>query len=178
MSRVAKRPIPFDNKHVKVTINDGTVLIKGKKGEESFKPHKKVKVECFEDNLKVSGVDETEMSRMHAGTARSILSDLVEGVTNGYEIKMILVGVGYKAQVNGKMLQLTLGFSHPVAHEIPKEVTIETPSQTEIVIRGTNAQVVGEVAAKIRRYRQPDSYKGKGLRFANEQIILKETKKK
>jgi len=177
MSRVARMPVPLP-KGVEVTQASGKVRVKGPKGELSviLSPHVEIKVDGGE--AKVSSVTESQGARAIAGTTRALLSNMVNGVTKGYERKLELVGVGYRAQAQGKKLNLTLGFSHPVAFPVPDGITIDTPSQTEIVIKGADKHKVGQVAADIRRYRPPEPYKGKGVRYAGEVVALKETKKK
>lgn len=177
MSRVAKMPIVLD-KSVKVDITTDAVTLKGNKGQETFKFNNKVSLNIDGNTLHVVPKQEYDESDKHAGTVRAILSNLAHGVTHGFEKKLVLVGVGYKAQVQGKNLNLTLGYSHPITFVAPEGITIESPIPTEILIKGTNKQLIGEIAAKIRAFRSPDPYKGKGVRYAGEVIILKETKKK
>ncbi len=176
MSRIAKAPVPLPQ-GVTVTVGDGNVTVKGTKGTLSLPLAAGVSVAQAEKHLEVSYNDPV-IARMHAGSTRAHLANMVHGVTKGYEKKLELVGVGFRAQVQGKTLNLTLGFSHPVNFPVPEGITIETPSQTEIVVRGVDVQQVGQVAAEIRDIRPPEPYKGKGVRYANEQISLKEGKKK
>ena len=176
MSRIAKAPVPLPQ-GVTVTVGDGNVTVKGTKGTLSLPLAAGVSVVQAEKRLEVSYNDPV-IARMHAGSTRAHLANMVHGVTKGYEKKLELVGVGFRAQVQGKTLNLTLGFSHPVNFPVPEGITIETPSQTEIVVRGVDVQQVGQVAAEIRDIRPPEPYKGKGVRYANEQISLKEGKKK
>ncbi len=176
MSRIAKAPVPLPQ-GVTVTVGDGNVTVKGTKGTLSLPLAAGVSVVQAEKRLEVSYNDPV-IARMHAGSTRAHLANMVHGVTKGYEKKLELVGVGFRAQVQGKTLNLTLGFSHPVNFPVPEGITIETPSQTEIVIKGVDVQQVGQVAAEIRDIRPPEPYKGKGVRYANEQISLKEGKKK
>ena len=176
MSRIAKAPVPLPQ-GVTVTVGDGTVTVKGTKGTLSLPLAAGVSVVQAEKHLEVSYNDPVT-ARMHAGSTRAHLANMVHGVTKGYEKKLELVGVGFRAQVQGKTLNLTLGFSHPVNFPVPEGITIETPSQTEILIKGVDVQKVGQVAAEIRDIRPPEPYKGKGVRYANEQISLKEGKKK
>ena len=129
------------------------------------------------NQLKMSVNDDSKSANAIAGTTRALLQNIVTGVSVGYERKLTIIGVGYRAQVQGKVLDLTLGFSHPVKFEIPEGITIETPSQTEIIIKGIDKQLVGQVAANIRAYRPPEPYKGKGIRYADENVVRKETKK-
>lgn len=177
MSRVAKNPITVPP-NVQVAIAGQNLTVKGSKNTLHHVVHELVKVVNEEGALKTIPQDETEMADALAGSTRALLSNMVKGVTDGFERKLELVGVGYRAQVQGKKLNLTLGFSHPVVYDIPDGITIEAPSQTEIIVKGANKQVVGQVAADIRAYRPPEPYKGKGVRYTGERIILKETKKK
>ncbi len=176
MSRIAKAPVTLPQ-GVTATVADGSVTVKGAKGTLSLSLSHGVSVVQAEKQLQVKYAD-PNVARMHAGSTRAHLANMVQGVSKGYEKKLELVGVGFRAQVQGKSLNLTLGFSHPVNFPIPEGITIETPSQTEIVIRGVDVQKVGQVAAEIRDVRPPEPYKGKGVRYANEQISLKEGKKK
>jgi large subunit ribosomal protein L6 len=177
MSRIAKQPILLD-KDVELTFADHMITTKGKLGSITFELHPSVEVKHEGDQLLVVPKDGIDKARAMAGTMRAILNNIVYGVSNGYEKKLTLVGVGYRAQTQGDKLNLTLGFSHPVVFDIPQGITIETPSQTEILIKGIDKQLVGQVAANIRRYRPPEPYKGKGIRFSDERIVLKEAKKK
>jgi len=137
-----------------------------------------VKIEKDGDKLVFKALDDSDEANAMSGTLRALAANMVVGVTKGFEKRLTLVGVGYRAQAQGDKLNLTLGFSHPVVHAMPKGVKVETPTQTEIVIKGLDKQLVGQVAAEVRAYRAPEPYKGKGVRYANEQVILKETKKK
>ena len=177
MSRIANNPIqiPAD---VDVNINGQSVVIKGKQGELKRDIHPFVKLEVAENTIKFAPASNDPNADAQAGTARALVNNMVTGVSAGFEKKLLLVGVGYRSQVQGKNLNLTLGFSHPVAFEIPEGIKIETPSQTEILVKGIDKQLVGQVAADIRAYRPPEPYKGKGVRYADEHIILKEGKKK
>ena len=175
MSRVAKRPVELPQ-GVTATIAANTVKVKGAKGELSLAVANGITVEQQEKKLQVKF--DGEGSRVSAGATRAHLANMVEGVSKGYEKKLELVGVGYRAAVQGKTLNLTLGFSHAVNFPIPDGISMETPSQTEIVIKGIDVQKLGQVCAKIRAIRPPEPYKGKGVRFAGEQITLKEGKKK
>lgn len=177
MSRVAKQPVTLPQ-GVTATIADESVTIKGAKGALSLPLNRRVKVVQDGNVLTVERLDESREANILAGTTRAHLANIVEGVSKGYERKLELVGVGYRAAAQGKNLNLTLGFSHPVVFTAPEGITIETPSQTEIVIKGTDIQKVGQVAADIRAFRPPEPYKGKGVRFAGEKIELKEAKKK
>jgi large subunit ribosomal protein L6 len=176
MSRVANRPVDLPA-GVTAQIAAEAITIKGAKGSLSLPLKNGVKVEQAEKQLAVKFVGDDSV-RMLAGATRAHLANMVTGVTKGYEKKLELVGVGYRAAVQGKALNLTLGFSHPVAYPIPEGITIETPTQTEILIKGIDRQKVGQVAAEIRDVRPPEPYKGKGVRYSNEQISLKEGKKK
>jgi large subunit ribosomal protein L6 len=176
MSRVAKAPVSLPQ-GVTATISAEQVTIKGAKGSLSLLLKNGVTVEQAEKVLNVKySADDTV--RMLAGATRAHLANMVEGVSKGFERKLELQGVGYRAQAQGKVLNLTLGFSHPVNFAVPEGISIETPSQTEIVVRGIDRQAVGETAAKIRAYRPPEPYKGKGVRYVGEKIELKEGKKK
>ena len=177
MSRVAKMPVPLP-KGVELTQADGKVRIKGPKGELSHVLSTQVQISVVDGEARVSGRTDADGARALAGTTRALLSNMVNGVSTGFERKLELVGVGYRAQAQGKKLNLTLGFSHPVAFPVPDGITIDTPTQTEIVIKGADKQKVGQVAADIRSYRPPEPYKGKGVRYAGEKVVLKEAKKK
>lgn len=177
MSRVAKQPVEVP-KGVEITVNGQSVSAKGPKGQESIDIHSSVSPVFENGVLGVSAVKPDQKSVAMAGTMRSLLNNLVLGVSTGFEKKLELRGVGYRAQAQGSNLNLTLGFSHPVVHKVPAGVKVETPSQTEVVVSGTNKQVVGQVAADIRSYRPPEPYKGKGVRYAGEYVAMKEAKKK
>ncbi len=178
MSRVAKQPVPLPQ-GVTATINAESVTIKGGKGTLSVAVNARhVKVVQDAGVLKVEKANAGREADMIAGSIRAHLANIVLGVSKGYERKLELVGVGYRAQAQGKNLSLTLGFSHPVVYAAPEGITIETPSQTEIIVKGSDVQKVGQVAADIRNFRPPEPYKGKGVRYAGEQIELKEAKKK
>jgi large subunit ribosomal protein L6 len=177
MSRVAKSPVVVPP-GVEVNIDGSTITVKGVKGSLSRALNPRVSV-VFEDGQIRFGVksDDAE-SWAQAGTARAIVNNLVVGVTKGFERKLELIGVGYRAKASGSTLNLTLGFSHPVDFGVPAGVTVETPAQTEIIVRGADKQLVGQVAAKIRAFRPPEPYKGKGIRYSDEQVLRKEAKKK
>jgi large subunit ribosomal protein L6 len=177
MSRVAKNPVVLP-KGVEATLSDSLISIKGPLGTLSRSMNADVAVKREEDKLTFEAVNPTKQSNAMSGTMRALLNNMVVGVTKGFEKKLTLVGVGYRAQAAGDKLNLSLGFSHPVVHQMPKGVKVETPTQTEIIIKGTDRQQVGQVAAEIRAYRKPEPYKGKGVRYADEVVILKETKKK
>jgi large subunit ribosomal protein L6 len=177
MSRVAKNPIPL-LAGVEVTIESGKVSVKGPLGTLTQTLVAGVGVTNADGFLHISANDTTRETHAMTGTVRALLANMVQGVTKGFERKLNLVGVGYRAQAQGDKLNLTLGFSHPVEHPMPVGIKVETPTQTEIIIKGMDKQVVGQVAADIRSYRKPEPYKGKGVRYANEVIVIKETKKK
>ena len=180
MSRIAKYPVPLP-KGVEATLAAESLSIKGPLGTLTQRLRQDVKVAKEGDTLTFKVTDPAEKSdeaNAMSGTLRALVNNMVMGVTKGFEKRLSLVGVGYRAQAQGDKLNLTLGFSHPVVHRMPKGVKVETPTQTEIVIKGLDKQQVGQVAAEIRAYRPPEPYKGKGVRYANEQIVLKETKKK
>jgi large subunit ribosomal protein L6 len=178
MSRVAKQPVPVPQ-GVTATITADVVTIKGSKGTLSLSINSRhVKVVQDGGVLKVEKATQERAADMVAGSTRAHLANIVEGVSKGYERKLELVGVGYRAAVQGKVLNLTLGFSHAVNFPIPDGISMETPSQTEITIKGIDRQKVGQVAAKIRGIRPPEPYKGKGVRYVGEQIVMKEGKKK
>jgi large subunit ribosomal protein L6 len=178
MSRVAKQPVPLPQ-GVTATISADAVSVKGGKGTLSLALDSR-HVRVVEDAgvLKVEKANDGRQANIVAGSTRSHLANIVQGVSKGYERKLELVGVGYRAQAQGKNLNLTLGFSHPVVYVAPEGITLETPSQTEIVIKGSDIQRVGQVAADIRAFRPPEPYKGKGVRYSGEKIELKEAKKK
>ncbi len=177
MSRVAKRPVTIP-KGVDVVLSGQDVTVKGGKGSLNFTAHDEVSIEKEGESLTFSARSEKVGSRALAGTTRSILQNMVTGVSTGFERKLELVGIGYRAQAQGKVLNLTLGFSHPIAFEVPEAISIETPSQTEVIVKGINKQQVGQVAAEIRAFRPPEPYKGKGVKYADEVIVRKEAKKK
>lgn len=176
MSRVANNPITVP-KGVEITL-DGAIAVKGPLGALSRPVAENVKVAFDDGVLTFAPADESAQANAMAGTMRSLVNNMVVGVSKGFERKLTLVGVGYRAQAQGGALNLTLGFSHPVVHKMPAGTTVETPSQTEIVIKGIDRQVVGQVAADVRAYRPPEPYKGKGVRYSDEVVIRKETKKK
>lgn len=174
MSRIANNPIELP-KGVEFQHSDGSVQIKGSKGTLALDLHPTVTVDFEDGVVRVQPVEGGTMAM--AGTMRALLANMVHGVTEGFEKKLELVGVGYRAQVQGKKINLQLGFSHPIDFEIPDGVTVETPSQTEIVVKGSDKQLVGQVAAEIRGFRPPEPYKGKGVRYAGERVVMKEAKK-
>ena len=175
MSRIGNNPIKLPAK-VEVTIAGGEVSVKGPLGSLSRRFGPTVSIERSGDTLTFKAAN-AEASAMH-GTMRALVANMVKGVTDGYQKRLTLVGVGYRAQVAGDKLNLSLGFSHPVVHQMPKGVKAEVPVQTEIIVRGVDKQQVGQVAAEIRAYRPPEPYKGKGVRYADERVVIKETKKK
>jgi large subunit ribosomal protein L6 len=177
MSRVAKAPVTLP-KGVEVTINGQDVQVKGAKGALSTTLHVLVELKNEEGVLKLSPRETTQDGWMQTGTARALVNNLVIGVSAGFERKLQLVGVGYKAQAKGKVLNLALGFSHPIDYELPEGVTAETPTPTEIILKSSNKQLLGQVAADVRGYRPPEPYKGKGVRYADETVLRKEAKKK
>ncbi len=177
MSRVAKKPVELPS-GVEVNLSAGQVNIKGSKGNLTLDLHADIQVEQEDGALTVKVRREEQSVMAIAGTTRALLANMIEGVTTGYERKLELRGVGYRAVVQDNMLKLTLGFSHPVNYQVPEGVTVETPSQTEVVVRGVDKQKVGQVAAEIRAYRPPEPYKGKGVRYADERVRIKEAKKK
>ena len=177
MSRVAKAPVELP-KGVEFSQQGNVVTIKGGKGTLSLELNSEVQLEQDDNVLTVAPRSGSRFATAVAGTMRALLANMAQGVSEGFERKLELVGVGYRAQAQGNKLNLTLGFSHPVVHEVPEGITVETPSQTEIVIRGADKQKVGQVAAEIRGYRPPEPYKGKGVRYADERVVIKEAKKK
>jgi large subunit ribosomal protein L6 len=177
MSRIAKSPVELP-KGVEFKQEGNVITVKGGKGELSMELNSEVELTQEDGGLKLSPRSGSRFAMAVTGTMRSLLANMAQGVSEGYERKLELVGVGYRAQAQGKNLNLTLGFSHPVVYAAPEGINIETPSQTEVVITGTDKQKVGQVAAEIRRFRPPEPYKGKGVRYANEHVVLKEAKKK
>ncbi len=177
MSRVAKKPVNLPQ-GVTVTVDAGSVTVKGAKGTLSLPLAEGVLVEQADKAINVKLAEGAAAQAAKAGSTRAHLANMVEGVTKGFERKLELVGVGYRAAVQGKSLNLTLGFSHPVVYPVPEGIEIATPTQTEILVKGINRQQVGQVAAEIRAYRSPEPYKGKGVRYSGERIELKEAKKK
>jgi len=177
MSRIAKYPVDVP-KGVEVTLSDIEVAVKGPLGTLKQFLLPAVKIERDGEKLLCRAVEGAPNSGAMSGTMRALLNNMMIGVTRGFEKKLTLVGVGYRAQAQGAKLNLTLGFSHPVAHDMPNGIKVETPTQTEILIKGIDKQVVGQVAAEVRAYRSPEPYKGKGVRYADEVVVIKETKKK
>jgi large subunit ribosomal protein L6 len=177
MSRVANNPVLIPEK-VDVTVGATEISVKGPLGTLSSKLTPDVLVKKVENRIEFAANGSSHQANALSGTVRALVANMVTGVSKGFEKKLALVGVGYRAQAQGDKLNLTLGFSHPVVHQLPKGVKAETPTQTEIIIKGADRQQVGQVAADIRNYRSPEPYKGKGVRYVGEQIVLKETKKK
>jgi len=177
MSRVAKAPVAVPA-GVTVTLSGQDIKIKGPVGELSHTIHSDVVVSQEENNIITNIVADVKGAWAQAGTARALINNMIEGVSKGFEKKLLLNGVGYRAKAAGKSLNLSLGFSHPVDHAIPAGITVETPSQTEIVLKGADKQLVGQTAANIRAYRKPEPYKGKGIRYSDEHVRRKEAKKK
>ncbi len=177
MSRVGNSPVALPEK-VEVTIGIDRISVKGPLGTLARQLTPNVKVEKIENRLEIKVNDNSRQANAISGTTRALIANMVHGVSKGFERKLTLVGVGYRAQAQGDKLNLTLGFSHPVIHQLPQGVKAETPTQTEIVLKGADKQLVGQVAADVRNYRPPEPYKGKGVRYADERIVLKETKKK
>ena len=177
MSRIGKNPIPLP-KGVEVTMASGQISVKGPLGTISRPLDPNVGIEKTGETLQCTALGNSRHAKAMSGTVRALVSNMVVGVSKGWERNLKLVGVGYRAQAQGDKLNLTLGFSHPVVHQMPVGVKVVTPSQTEILISGVDRQKVGQVAAEVRAYRSPEPYKGKGVRYADETIVLKETKKK
>lgn len=177
MSRVAKAPIAIPA-GVTVTLSGQDIKVKGPVGELSTTVHSFVAISQEENEIKTTVSSEDKNAWAQAGTARALINNMVEGVSKGFEKKLVLQGVGYRAKAAGKSLDLSLGFSHPIKHAIPEGITVETPSQTEITLKGVDKQLVGQTAANIRAYRKPEPYKGKGVRYADEYVRRKEAKKK
>jgi large subunit ribosomal protein L6 len=177
MSRIAKYPVPLP-KGVDVSVAAGQISVKGPLGTIARAADPNVEVKKDGEQLLFSALGNSNHANAMSGTMRALVANMVTGVTKGFERRLALVGVGYRAQAQGDKLNLSLGFSHPVVHQMPKGVKVATPTQTEIVITGVDKQLVGQAAAEVRAHRSPEPYKGKGVRYANEVIVLKETKKK
>ena len=177
MSRIAKYPVPVP-KGVEVNIASNEISIKGPLGSIARSADPNVEVKKDGESLTFKALGNSNHADAMSGTMRALVANMVQGVTKGFEKRLALVGVGFRAQAQGDKLNLSLGFSHPVVHQMPKGVKVATPTQTEIVITGMDKQLVGQVAAEVRSHRPPEPYKGKGVRYANEVIVLKETKKK
>jgi large subunit ribosomal protein L6 len=176
MSRVAKMPVAIPA-GVQVAASAGNVTVKGAKSTLSLALPAGVEIEIKDGVLRLTEAS-VKSQKTQSGTVRALISNMVQGVTKGYEKKLSLVGVGYRAATQGKKVNLALGFSHPIEYPIPDGITVETPSQTEIIVRGADKKMVGQVAADIRRFRPPEPYKGKGVRYLGERVVLKEAKKK
>lgn len=177
MSRVAKNPITVPA-GVEVNVSADSISVKGPLGSLTQALTGNIEIQQADGQLTVSPRDASRHAHAMSGTTRALLANMVHGVSKGFEKKLNLVGVGFRAQAQGNKLNLTLGFSHPVVHEMPEGIQVETPTQTEVLIKGMDKQLVGQVAADVRAYRRPEPYKGKGVRYADEVVVLKETKKK
>ena len=176
MSRVAKNPIEIID-GVTVNFNDGSIDVKGKVGELNFDLPETVSLDITDNVITVKYDENNQQSVALAGTTRALVNNMIIGVSQGFEKKLELKGVGYRAKASGKLLELTLGFSHPVKYQLPDEVQVETPSQTEVVLKSHNKQILGQAAAEIRAFRPPEPYKGKGVRYSDENVRRKEAKK-
>jgi large subunit ribosomal protein L6 len=177
MSRIAKVPVSLV-KGVEANVAAGAITVKGPLGTLTRQVSGNVKVTVNDGKVSFVASDETREAKAMSGTLRALVAGMVLGVSKGFERKLTLVGVGYRAQAQGDKLNLSLGFSHPIVHQMPTGVKAETPTQTEIVIKGADKQKVGQVAAEVRGYKPPEPYKGKGVRYADEVVVIKETKKK
>ena len=177
MSRVAKNPVAIPA-GVEVSLGADEIIVKGPLGSLKQRQNSNVKIVQEGNELKIEKLGGSLAAQAMSGTMRALLANMVHGVSKGFEKRLTLVGVGYRAAAKGDVLNLALGFSHPVDHTMPAGVKVETPTQTEIVVKGADKQQVGQVAAEIRAYRSPEPYKGKGVRYANEVVVIKETKKK
>jgi large subunit ribosomal protein L6 len=177
MSRIGKEPVSIPA-NVEVILSSSEVSIKGPLGKLQRDLNPNVIIERDRDTLLVKVANDSRQASAMSGTMRALLANMIQGVTSGFEKKLSLVGVGYRAQATNEILNLTLGFSHPIIHKMPEGVKVETPTQTEVLIKGIDKQKVGQVAAEVRAYRKPEPYKGKGVRYTDEVIIMKEAKKK
>ena len=177
MSRIAKAPISIPS-GVEVKLDGNTITVKGSNGLLTHVLNSVVSVNLENNIIEMLWDKDNKIATAQAGTARAVLNNMVTGVSQGFEKKLTLIGVGYRAQAKESILSLSLGFSHPVEFQVPAGIQVETPTQTEILVKGSNKQLVGEVAAKIRAYRPPEPYKGKGVRYADENVVRKEAKKK
>ncbi|MDH3273729.1 MAG: 50S ribosomal protein L6 [Gammaproteobacteria bacterium] len=177
MSRIAKEPVELP-KGVEFKQDGNVVTVKGGKGSLTLELNSEVQLSQEENTLLVAARSGSRFAAAMSGTTRSLLANMVHGVSEGFVRKLELVGVGYRAQAQGNKLNLTLGFSHPVVYDVPEGVTVETPSQTEVLVAGSDKQKVGQVASEIRRFRPPEPYKGKGVRYSDERVVRKEAKKK
>ena len=177
MSRIANVPVTLPS-GVEATLSDTSIALKGNKGSLNLVLHHLVEVQRNDEILKVSAKDNSREAGAMAGTFRSLIFNMVVGVNEGFQKKLELQGVGYRAKASGKSVNLTVGYSHPIDYKLPEGITAETPSQTEIVINGVDKQLVGQVAAELREFRPPEPYKGKGIRYSDERVYRKEAKKK
>ena len=177
MSRIAKAPVDLP-KGVEAKIADGVVSLKGSKGTLSLRLNSNVQIVNEDNQLKLSPVNNSKEANALAGTTRALVQNMVVGVSKGFERKLELVGVGYRAKAQGKNVNMVLGYSHPIDYALPEGVTAETPTQTEILLKGADRQLLGQVAAELRSFRAPEPYKGKGVKYAGEQVYRKEAKKK
>ncbi len=177
MSRIAKAPVTIPS-GVDIKLDGNNMTIKGSKGQLSYSFNPIINFVIADNSIQMEWDKANKVATAQAGTARAIVNNMVTGVSVGFEKKLTLIGVGYRAQAKGNILNLTRGFSHPVDFEVPAGISVETPSQTEILIKGSDKQQVGQVAAKIRAYRPPEPYKGKGVRYSDEHVVRKEAKKK
>ncbi|WP_144637259.1 50S ribosomal protein L6 [Bordetella genomosp. 13] len=177
MSRIAKYPVELP-KGVEATIGAGEIVVKGPLGSLTQELTGEVGIRQEDGKLSFAALNDSRQAKAMSGTVRALVANMVTGVSKGFERKLNLVGVGYRASVQGNAVKLQLGFSHDVLHDLPAGIKAECPTQTEIVIKGSNKQVVGQVAAEIRAYRSPEPYKGKGVRYSDERVVIKETKKK
>ncbi|MGI9288037.1 MAG: 50S ribosomal protein L6 [Pseudomonadales bacterium] len=177
MSRIAKAPVELPQ-GVEFNQSGNTISVKGSKGKLSMELNSEVELAQEDSNLTVKPRSGSRFATAISGTTRALIANMIQGVTEGFEKKLELRGVGYRAQAQGSKLNLTLGFSHPVVYQVPDGVSVETPSQTEVVVKGSDKQKVGQVAAEIRSYRPPEPYKGKGVRYVDERVVIKEAKKK
>ncbi|MGN1394498.1 MAG: 50S ribosomal protein L6 [Succinivibrionaceae bacterium] len=177
MSRVAKAPVVIPA-GIEVALNGNNITVKGKSAQLSTNVNPLVSLKVENNEITFAPIDDSKEANAQSGTARALVNSMVVGVSEGYVRKLTLVGVGYRAQAKGKVLNLSLGFSHPIEYELPEGITCETPSQTEIVLKGADKCLIGQVAANIRSYRSPEPYKGKGVRYSDEVVHIKEAKKK
>jgi large subunit ribosomal protein L6 len=177
MSRIAKAAVDLP-KGVEAQINNGVVSLKGSKGTLSLRLNNQVQIVNEDNQLKLSPANGSKEANALAGTTRALVQNMVVGVSAGFERKLELVGVGYRAKAQGKSINMVLGYSHPIDYALPEGVTAETPTQTEILLKGADRQVLGQVAAELRNFRSPEPYKGKGVRYGGEQVYRKEAKKK
>lgn len=177
MSRIANAPVDLPS-GVQVNIADGLVSVKGSNGSLDLQLHEMVNIVNEDNQLKLSAKNDSQQAVAMTGTFRALVNNMVTGVSTGFERKLELIGVGYRAKAQGKTLNLVVGYSHPIDYELPEGITAETPTQTEIVLKGADKQKLGQAAAEIREFRPPEPYKGKGIRYANERVFRKEAKKK